>query len=115
MMSAWVRSVLRRWTKGGPANVNSNRPPPGPPPRVQTRPSALAPDLEFVGTRDLFTAIASRYEACIIICARRVGSDDETCSVVFLSNGINDRPSFLRAAASLSEGTRARDLRDGDL
>lgn len=73
------------------------------------------PDLEFVGTRDLFKEIAARYDACMIVCVRHTGRDDGSCSAVFLAHGVKQTAGFLRSAAELAEESQMRDLRGDDL
>lgn len=125
-LPAWLRSLCRRIVGGvataPAANVTHDQPPKGPPPASQTRPG-VAPaspdthdiDLTFVGTRDMFTAIASRYDACVIVCVRHTGRDDGSCSAVFLAQGVEQPAGFLRGAAALAEESQIRDLREGDL
>lgn len=112
MMPAWFRSLCRRIRATAPA---ANVTPPPPVTRTGPRPSPVEPDLEFVGTRDLFTAIESRYDACMIVCVRHTGGDDGSGSAVFLVHGVERPAAFLRSAAALAEEGRCRDLREGDL
>lgn len=122
-LPAWLRSICRRILATAPAaNVNPNPPPKGPPPVSQTRPG-VAPaspdtpdiDLTFVGTRDMFTAIAARYDACVIVCVRHSGRDDGSCSAVFLAHDVEQPAGFLRSAAVLAEESQIREIREGDL
>lgn len=114
----WLWQMFRRvMAPAVPANVNPNPAPSGPPPIVQSkvRTVPIEPDLEFVGTRDLYEQIASRYDGSVLICVRHSRRDDGSCSVVFLTNGIGDAAEFLRSAATLTTQTDIREIREDDL
>lgn len=101
MMPTWLQSLCRRLRATAPV--------------ARPRPSPNEPYLEFVGTRDLFTAIASRYDACVIVCVRHTERKDGSCSAVLLAQGVEQPAGFLRSAATLVDDSKVRDLQEGDL
>ena len=99
------------------ANTNPNPAPAGGPPVSQTKPSfaGAGPDLEFVGTKQLYTEIASRYDESVLVCVRRDVRDDARSTSVFLSAGVDRPADFLRSAADITQDLPKREIRDGDL
>jgi hypothetical protein len=63
----------------------------------------------------MFTAIAARYDACVIVCVRNTGRNDGSCSVVFMTQGVEQPAGFLHVAASLVKDDQIRDIGEGDL
>lgn len=112
MMPAWIVSIIRHLAGASPAKHVDMASPASP---NATRAPSTEADLEFVGTAELFAAIASRYDGCVIVCVRHPGSDDAPCSAVFLSRGVEQPEAFLRSSASLLAEHRMRELREDDL